>query len=300
MSGGSDSLALLNLLRAWGGRPVVAATVDHGLRPGSAEEAQQVAKICATWNVPHAILTWDTDPRGNLQAAARDARRALLRQEAERVSAATIALGHTVEDQAETFLLRLARGSGVDGLSAMAPLREERGIGITWARPLLSTRRADLQSYLTAQGLDWIRDPSNQDTSFDRVRLRQAAPALAELGLGAERLAATADMMGLARDALGQTAQTLAHEAAHPHPLGHLSLDIAPLTRAPLEVALRVLSASFNWVTGTQYRPRLSSLKPALRALGAQPKGALTLHGAQMRWRDGHGILCREPSKCAP
>ena len=297
VSGGSDSVALLHLLYKWAQRPLTVATVDHGLRAESAQEAEFVARLCANLDLAHQTCLWTGPKMGNVQALARDARRALLSQAAQAAGAATIALGHTLDDQAETFLLRLARGSGVDGLSAMSPLRQDQGV--TWARPLLHSRRSDLQAFLREIGQNWIDDPSNEDETFDRVRFRKAASMLSDLGLGAERLAATADRMGLAREALGQVAQDLARTCARPHVLGHLELDLPPLAHAPRETALRVLATALTWVTGTRYRPRFSSLKPVLNGMCEEAQGASTLHGAQMRWREGRAILFREASKMA-
>uniref|UniRef100_UPI0026223B47 tRNA lysidine(34) synthetase TilS n=1 Tax=uncultured Amaricoccus sp. TaxID=339341 RepID=UPI0026223B47 len=200
VSGGGDSVALLLLLHA-AGRDLAAVTVDHGLRPESVGEAASVAALCAARGIPHSVLRWeDRDPRGNLQQAAREARRSLIAGWAEASGIAAVALGHTLDDQAETVVMRLARGSGVDGLSAMRP--ETLALGILWLRPLLGIRRAALRAWLAAEGVAWAEDPTNADARFDRVRARLALPTLAGLGIGPERLAATARAVARACAAL--------------------------------------------------------------------------------------------------
>ena len=180
VSGGGDSVALLLLARDWAaraGRAVEAVTVDHGLRPGSAGEAAEVAALCARIGVPHDVLAWrGWDGNGNLQDNARRARRSLIADWARSRDVGAVALGHTLDDQAETLVMRLARGSGVDGLAAMAA--ESRAEGIVWLRPMLGLRRADLRAWLMAEGVGWAEDPSNEDEGFARVRVRRALDVL--------------------------------------------------------------------------------------------------------------------------
>ena len=177
ISGGSDSTALLvahhrALTRIrLPGLSLHAATVDHGLRPGSADEARQVAALCARLGVPHSTLVWQGDkPVTGIQQAARLARYRLLSEEAGRLGGALILTGHTADDQHETIAMRAARGEG-RGLSGMAEavLIRER----IWAcRPLLGASRATLRDLLAAEGLGWIDDPSNENRAFERVRIR--------------------------------------------------------------------------------------------------------------------------------
>ena len=176
VSGGSDSLALLHLLHDWqsaGGPAVRAATVDHGLRAGAAAEAAEVARICAGLGVAHKTLAWrDWDGAGNLPDRARRARYALLAEWARGHGIADIAVGHTEDDLAETFVMRLARGAGVDGLAAMRDRWREAGV--TFHRPLLALRRDHLRDLLRARGVAWVEDPTNSDAGYERVRTRAA------------------------------------------------------------------------------------------------------------------------------
>jgi tRNA(Ile)-lysidine synthase len=299
VSGGGDSVALL-LLVLKAGRAAAAVTVDHGLREGSAAEAAAVAALCAGRGIPHATLRWTGwDGRGNLQDQARQARRALIADWARGRGIGAVALGHTLDDQAETFLMRLARGSGVDGLSGMAPVAEADGI--RWLRPLLGLRRAALRAWLDDEGVGWTEDPSNLDRRFERVRARAALPVLAGLGLGPERLAATAARLALAREALERGAAEVAAACLARGPAGDLTLDPGPLAAAPEELRLRLLAGALCWVSGARYRPRLVRLEAALAAILAGAVGhGLTVHGCVLRGRGGQVTIRREPSRVAP
>lgn len=215
VSGGGDSLALLYLLNDWrqeDGPALDVVTVNHGLRAEAADEAAMVARVAGALGLSHTTLRWDRPaPAGNLPHEARRARYALMADWARGRGIGTVALGHTADDQAETFLMRLARGSGVDGLAAMAQHR--RHLGLTWVRPLIWARRVALRDYLTARGLTWIEDPTNDDLAYERVRARQALPLLAPLGITHEGLIATASRLSMAREALGRAAQDLARRA---------------------------------------------------------------------------------------
>ncbi|HVH03331.1 MAG TPA: tRNA lysidine(34) synthetase TilS, partial [Amaricoccus sp.] len=298
--GGGDSVALLVMLAESGARTLRAVTVDHGLRPESAAEAAAVARLCAGLGITHRVLTW-ADPAGpgNLQDRARSARRRLIADWARAEGIGAVALGHTLDDQAETLLIRLARGSGVDGLSAMAAV--SGGEGVVWLRPLLGVRRAALRDWLVARGLGWAEDASNADPRFERVRARAALPLIARLGLGPERLAATAAAMARAREALERATADLAARAVEAGPAGDLALDPGALAGAPAEIRLRLIAAALCWVGGARYRPRLARLEAALAAIEAGRVGhGLTLHGCVLRSRGGRVAIRREPAAAAP
>ncbi|MCI4662570.1 MAG: tRNA lysidine(34) synthetase TilS [Neomegalonema sp.] len=303
VSGGGDSMALLRLMHRWAaGKPhrLLALTVDHGLRPESSEEARQVGTWCAALGIEHRILHWKGDkPSANLQARAREARLTLLREACESADAGRLMLAHTLEDQAETFLLNLARGSGVDGLSAMAPVSREGLRDGLILRPLLSQRRSDLRASLRAIGQDWFEDPSNRDPRFDRVRLREAMPMLEKLGLSPSRLAATARNMSRAREALDSAAVTLGKRACLWSPMRVITLDPVPLRDAPEEIVLRVLRQVLCEIAGAAHPP---SLEPLLRLrdwVAAPATNGLALHGCLIRRRaDGRLAVLREAASC--
>lgn len=177
VSGGPDSLALLLLAHAAVPGQIEAATVDHGLRPESAAEARFVARTCAALGVRHAILAADAVIEGNLQAGARALRYRLLAGWAEAQSIPWLLTAHHADDQAETVLMRLNRGSGLSGLAGIRTVTQIAGVGV--ARPLLGWRRTELAALVAAADLDAVDDPSNCDDRFDRARLRRQ---LAEAG----------------------------------------------------------------------------------------------------------------------
>lgn len=187
VSGGPDSLALLLLAAEARPLQVEAATVDHGLRPESRAEAEKVAKICERLAVPHRILTadWAEKPATAIQERARFMRYRLLGDWARERGITAIVTGHHLDDQAETFLMRLARGAGVNGLAGMRRIARAPGGDVSLVRPLLGWRHSELESVCAAAGVEPIDDPSNQDEKFERIRIRKALGEAEWLGAAA-------------------------------------------------------------------------------------------------------------------
>lgn len=262
VSGGGDSIALLRLLADWGqknGCEIVAATVNHNLRAEAGKEAAFVATLCKSLNIPHSILNWDDwAGQGNLQNEARNARKKLLASWAKQENLSAVALGHTQDDQAETFLMRLARGSGVDGLSG---IQQISGSAPVYIRPLLEISRQDLRSYLKDLGQQWIDDPSNDDTQFDRIKMRKAMPFLEALGLTTSRLAKTSTGLQSARDALEQITLKAARVCCELSEYGTVGINLDKLKTEPSDIQYRVISHAICWITHAHYRPRFASLK---------------------------------------
>jgi len=206
VSGGPDSLALLLLATAARPGLVEAATVDHGLRAESRAEAEMVAALCKRLGVPHAILavSWDETPMSAIQERSREARYALLDSWISERGLAALATAHHLDDQAETLLMRLARGAGVRGLGAMRPLAWIPKSDRLLLRPLLGWRRSELEQVCLAAGLEPVADPSNDDGQFERVRVRQA---LAATDLDPEMLARSAAHLAAADEALDCAAE---------------------------------------------------------------------------------------------
>ena len=257
VSGGSDSSALLVLYaRARrldpGLPPATVLTVDHRLRLEAADEARAVAALAARHGLSHRTLVREGEaPAANLQAEARRARYALLLDAARDLGLEAIVTAHHAEDQAETFLARLARGSGVVGLAAMAPMR--RRDGLLLFRPLLDLPRARLAATLTALGEGWVEDPSNADRRFDRVRVRAAAPMLAELGLTRDRLVATARAMARAAVALDAAVERAIAAGVALPPGGWAELRPEVFGALEAEIRLRLLSRLVRAVGGATY-----------------------------------------------
>ena len=234
VSGGPDSLALLLLAHAALPGRIAAATVDHGLRPESAAEAALVGKICSELEVPHSALRVAVEP-GNIQAQARAARYAALAVWMARDGLDALATAHHADDQAETLLARLNRGSGAAGLAGVRARGAVPGTRLALVRPLLGWRRADLAEVVTLAGLTPVQDPSNGDDKFDRARLRKALAGADWLDVPA--LALSAANLADADAALDWAAQREWSEAVVKSPMG---LTYRPA--APRAVALRVLA----------------------------------------------------------
>lgn len=206
VSGGPDSVALMWLAARWRrtlaqGPRLVAVTVDHGLRPEAAREARDVKRLARSLDLPHHTLRWSgPKPSTGVPAAAREARYGLLAQAARKHGATHILTAHTRDDQAETLLMRILRGSGVAGLSAMARETERDGVMLT--RPLLDISKAQLIATLKKARIGFADDPTNRDPSFTRPRLRALMPLLAEEGGDARNLARLAARIARANAAL--------------------------------------------------------------------------------------------------
>ncbi|MFP3382012.1 tRNA lysidine(34) synthetase TilS [Tritonibacter sp. SIMBA_163] len=293
VSGGSDSMALLHLLNAMSRTSeteVYVATVDHGLRRESRQEAECVAARAAELGLQHDILTWHSPAEsGNLQGEARAARYRLLALWAKARGLQAVAVGHTADDQAETLVMRLRRASGVTGLSGMS-VRHLRD-GIELLRPLLRVHRKDLRTYLTDRSIPWIDDPSNNDTRFERVRVREALTALEPLGLTIDALTAVADNMRMADAALDHAMRVAAAELGQVR-LGAVVLDRAGFHDLQDEVARRLLVAAITYVSGADYPPRRAPLLDACHAL-REGRG-LTLQGCQLVVKSDRIWVCRE------
>ncbi|MHA1540364.1 MAG: tRNA lysidine(34) synthetase TilS [Alphaproteobacteria bacterium] len=273
VSGGADSLALALVTNAFckaKGHKLTTLTVDHNLREDASIEAEKVKNWLAAQNIEHKTLLWahpeNKKPTGNIQALARAARYELLENFCTENNVAALLLGHHQEDQAETFMLRLARGSGVYGLAAM-----QEAVTKDWGkilRPFLSISREDLKTYLHAQGQEWIEDPSNTDERYARVRMRNLMPTLSAEGLTTERLIKTAKRMDEAKKVMQQLVETLYQDhSTQAEEAKGISFSKEALTLYPEEISLRFLARCLRTVGGKSYTPRLDSLERVLSDL---------------------------------
>lgn len=279
VSGGGDSTALMHLAHQWCGAELHVATVNHGLRPEAGHEAEFVAQAAQALGLKHTTLHWQSwEKRGNLQDAARNARRHLLTAWAQRERLQCVLLGHTQDDQAETFLMRLARGSGVDGLAAMVPA--QTADGLHWLRPLLNFSRSELRDWLRASQITWVDDPSNDDTGFDRIKARQALDTLASMGLTRARLSETAARMTDARAVLDAAAANAAHDICR-FEHGDFVFDTARLDALPQDTRYRLVARAVCEISSNAYRPRLSALRKAMTTASATVHGCLITRGAR-------------------
>lgn len=285
VSGGPDSIALLLLAQA--ARPgwVEAATVDHGLRPESAQEAAMVADLCATLGVPHEILNV-TVGSGNVQAQARNARYMALGEWMLRRNLGLLASAHHADDQAETLLMRLNRGSGIAGLAgvrASAPVPGHESLQLI--RPLLSWRKSQLEGVVTSTGIIAAQDPSNLDEKFDRARLRRE---LADADwLDPVAMAQSAGNLADAAEALEWMARREWDEC-----VAEVEGDLLYTPQAPRAVRLIVLTRAIAQLGSAPRGSAVAALMDALeQGQGGNVAGVLVTPGS------GGWMLRREPPR---
>lgn len=306
VSGGPDSLALLALVAEWRARlgnaaPTVSvATVDHGLREQSAIEAQMVARVAADYGLPHTTLDWiGAKPTSGVPDAARTARYALLHDHALALSngqSAAVVTAHHQDDQAETFFMRLMRGGGVTALAAMPDARRLAGDpDIVLLRPLLSFSKSRLIATLAMRGLSWADDPSNENTAFERVRVRQA---LAEAQIDAAALATAARRMGEAADGLRFAARAFLQVIGLVNDRNiYARFDRAAFDDGPVILRQMVLEHLIAHFGGATRRPELSEIETLGQRFIARAPFTVTLGGAVISAGSRYVRLWRETGR---
>lgn len=285
-------MALMHLAHQLGIEARV-ATVDHRLRLASADEAHMVARAAQELGYGHDTLTWrGWDGRGNVQDRARRARRDLLAAWAQENGLDGVALAHTSGDLAEGFIMRLARGAGVDGLAAM-PTRFVHD-GAAFLRPILWATRDELRVFCAARGAVWVDDPSNEAVKFDRVRARKALPQLAKLGIGPQVLVGVAAHLREASDALDYASDDLARACLHQ---ANGVITLAPeWQNAPPELQRRLIQRVILWIAPADYPPRGAALGEAmLRVAQGLPT---QLAGCHFVPHHGQTLAFREARRC--
>ncbi len=314
VSGGADSLALLHLLSKWRQRQTdrnhstpefKVATVDHGLRVEAQQEATFVAEQAKALGFEHVTLTWDGDkPASGVQEAARHARYDLMAAfgvQSWPDKRVAIVTAHTLDDQIETFWMRLARGSGLEGLTAMSDARLlETHANVTLVRPLLKVARSELLHVLQARKLSWVEDPSNADETYERVRWRKAQATLEQLGLTQDSLALTLSRLARAEAALEDTLETFSRAVKLQLHDGMFStFDLMPYQSASEELRVRFLSRLIGAYGGQAMPPRLVKVEALVAALMADNVKTSTLGGCLIRVRSGQVMIMREPDRAA-
>lgn len=297
VSGGPDSMALTFLLSQYAqkrsGLEIHALTVDHGLRPESWQEAETVAQIVRHWPcVTHQILKWNGEkPESRLQEQARQARYDLMAQYCQAQNIKGLFLGHHREDQSETFLFRLAKGSGLDGLSCMYAA-QDRG-PVTLLRPLLSVSKAELIALCNSNALAYVQDPSNEKEHFARVRLRKSKAVLEQEGLSDKRLSITAKRLHRARNALEIYTEDAYKKYLKNKNTKHIELYIN-LLNDPEEIVLRVLKKAISKLSPTAppYPVREEKLEALIQDLiSGAPFRKRTLGGLIFEKDEGEGLI---------
>lgn len=302
LSGGGDSIALAHIAAPWADRAGVrlrAVIIDHGLGPHSADHAEFAASAARALGLEVKIIVWRGEkPDTGIQAAARQARHALIAAETRAFGARHILTGHTLDDQAETLWMRAARGGHWRALSAMAeagphPLWPQ-GRALEIVRPLLTLRRARLREFLQDAGAAWIEDPANEDFAYERIRIRRRLDALEGAGLPPQRLAGiAAQARRLAEQEDARAAEILRNAAFFPE--GRAALPVSGMRGTDTAVAGRILQALIAAVSGAPHLPPRHRGDALVRALISGEADAATLGGALVWLADGKLQLARDP-----
>ncbi len=305
VSGGPDSLALMLLAQRWVAGletppQIFVYSVDHGLRPEAAAEVAMVMNLALQLGLEARGLAWRGDkPDSGLQEAARQARYRLIGAAMAEDKAGLLLTAHHRADQAETVLMRLAHGSGIEGLKAMTPLSRVEGVDVF--RPLLDVEPASLHALVQDAGLTPAHDPSNDDPAYERVRWRRLLPALAAEGLDGAALSRFATRMGEADAALTQMADAAFAELVSLDGFGAASLPRDAFHALSPAIGRRLLGRVLNIVGGRQ-KPRALGQVERLYdqiAEGDLPRSA-TLLGAVVRLKGSALTLSREPGRALP
>ena len=296
VSGGRDSIALAFLCDRWvktmGGEAVL-LTVDHGLRAESANEAEFVADWAANREIACQVLRWEGDkPSSAVQQAARDARYTLMEDWCRKQGIVHLFLAHHGDDQGETLLMRLSKGSGAAGLAAMAPITETRHLRLL--RPLLSVSRTRLEDTLAQQGMDWVEDPSNADPKYERTLVRKLSGDLTESGLDGGLLSALAgDFAALRQKKELEVVEFLAQKVTL-HPTGYVYFSSNALGGASEGFALAVLGRILRTVGGGGYSPSQKKMARLWGRLGEPNFTSATLGRCRIMVHRNEVLVFRE------
>jgi tRNA(Ile)-lysidine synthase len=297
VSGGPDSIALMLIAVQWAKRfaappPIYVATVDHGLRENATREAEMAARWASKLSLPHAILVWEgVKPKSRIQELAREARYDLLFQHAARIGADCVMTAHHADDQAETILFRLLRGSGISGLAGMQSVSERSGLVL--ARPLLAYAKADLIAFCEAKAHPFVEDPANNDPRYARARLRRLSGLLAREGFNTAALLKLGNRAARAEAALASRARTVRDRLPARREPGAFEADVSALANEADEIVLRILATELK-LAGSSKALRLERLEVLAGRLAQALRAGIdyraTLGGTVLRLK-GNGTL---------
>ncbi len=305
VSGGPDSMALLLLVDRWRrarlrqehrAPDLTIFAIDHGLRPAAMDECQFVADKAKALGYDAHILRWEGEvPSTRIQEMAREIRYQLLAEACHLRNIKTVMTAHHLDDQAETVLMRLARGSGVDGLCAIAVQSRRYGLGLL--RPLLEFEKAELLALLKENDWDYMTDPSNKDSRFERVRLRERSAELKKLGLTAKMIGLSARRLRRAKTALNETSDEFLNSHAFISDYGTARIDQLALFDAPDEIAIRALSKVLRVCGGSQDVPNMARLETLIGRLKADFSTNRTLAGCRLIAKGDFWLVAREAGR---
>lgn len=292
VSGGSDSIALMVSLSDFAratGKKLTILTVDHGLRAESGTEAAMVARLAAARGLQHRVLRWSgAKPVAGLANAARGARYDLMASECAANGIGALALGHTLDDQVETVLMRLRRtraeSRGLSGMAATTVFQSEPDRSVLLVRPLLALRRVALKAQLRAEGLCWVDDPTNDNPAYERVQVRRALQSAPRLF---DDLAAYAALAGRYRRVLSQAAANFLRAYCRVNAFDLWTIDHAALLRVPEPVAILALQVVLSVAGGRDYLPPVEDVRSVLESAKPRTLARVQIRTEQQARREG-------------
>jgi len=291
VSGGVDSITLLHWMKLIGA-DITVLHVNHGLRPSADTESQYVADLCKSMNVPCRVFYWRGEkPCSGVEAAARDMRYKMMTDFCHDAGIEYLVIAHQADDQIETFLMNLARGSGISGLAGMRPVTRRDGISIL--RPLLGVPRAELEQYCRDNNIKYFHDEMNDDMHYARVRMRKNRHVLRDaLGISDARILLAMRNLGRVRDAVDTAVDTAAQKVLHN---GRAAFSDSFLFDLAPDIRLKFIATLIQSIGGGEYQPRLKSLEAALENLRADCK--FTLGRCVVRRLGARIIIVREGTR---
>ncbi|MEH6526634.1 MAG: tRNA lysidine(34) synthetase TilS [Sneathiella sp.] len=301
VSGGSDSIALTLLARNWASEravDLVILTVDHGLRPAAKQEAVTVGTWIKSLGLPHKTLVWTgPHPASGIQSAAREARYQLMAAHCQAENIQALLLGHQLEDQLETFLMRFSKGSGLEGLASMQ--EDSQQFGIRLIRPLLGFKRQVLRDFLNEKKQPWLEDPSNDNRQYTRTHV---GPILSDLqalpGSSLETIGLSVERVSRASDALQEITTERFNTLCRLSPYGFVMFPSEAVLNCPKEIGIRLLSRAISTVRGEQIPIKLQSLENIyIRLFETELSVSETISGVQISKSVKGWLVCREPGR---
>ena len=301
VSGGRDSMALMCLVYRWKAHlalniEIEVITVNHNLRKAAEDECRFVQKIAKDYGFRHKVLTWEHEYiETSIQEKARNARYQLMLDYAREENIDTILTAHTSDDNIETFIMRLAKGSGLDGLKSINEIRHADGIQIE--RPLLSLSRSLTTEILRSTGNEWVDDPTNEDERFERVKIRNNISSLSSFNISSGNLTKTIQRLTRAHESISFFTNLVSQELVELSELGHADVNFDKLRNYPKEIILRVLAKALTDINGGTVS--LSSLEAVFTEL-IKTERSKTLNGCQIIPQKNKYVIVRENRGISP
>lgn len=297
VSGGMDSMALMLIADKWckdNNIELIAITVDHQLREESNKEAQYVAKICEQNNIKHTILIWEGEkPQHNIELIARENRYKLISNFCKENDINTLLVAHHLQDQAETFFIRLFRGSGIDGLASMSDINNM--YGLTILRPFLECCKEDLQTFLEEKQIQWVEDPSNNDEKYLRNKIRKFLNSFDNKQEILSRINSAVENINESKLSINSLIKNIEKKIVSYNSFGTCLLDKNKLMEQDDIVALKILSTISMKISGNIYKPRLKKLKRLFETIKKNEEIKYTFYGCVFEtYKDNLIMIYRE------